>query len=271
MGPRRRGDRRAAGGRPPVTIWLDHVLLVLLAALFPLWAVTFGFRRLKLASREELPRVRLLVYRRAMTIQWSLALIVIGLWVARGRGWTDLGLVPRMTGGLIGVAAGLAVAAFLVLRQRAGVLRDDEALARVRAQLGPLELMLPHSAHELGWFFRLSVTAGVCEELLYRGFLFWYLGHWLGPLPAAGVSALLFGIGHSYQGPRGILLTTAVGAFLSAIYAVTGSLIAPMVAHALMDIHSGDLGYAAFRRARELEEKAPQEPPAAESAHAPVV
>jgi membrane protease YdiL (CAAX protease family) len=104
------------------------------------------------------------------------------------------------------------------------------------------------------------VTAGICEEILYRGYLFWYLGHRLEPIPTLVVASVIFGFGHTYQGLRGVLLTTAVGAFLGLAYGVTGSLFAPMLIHALMDLHSGHLGYVAFRRERELLAEATAEP-----------
>ena len=253
-------------------IWLDHAIFAFLAAFLPIWAITFGFRRLKRATVDELPRVRLSVYRRAMVMEWTLSALVLALWAWRGRGWETLGIVPRLTPGLIGVAAGLAIVVIYLFRQRSKALADDESLSRIRDQLRRLELMLPHTAEELRIFYRLSVTAGVCEELLYRGFLLWYLGHWFGPLPAVGVGAVLFGIGHSYQGTRGILLTAAVGAFMGAIYLVTGSIVAPMVIHALMDIHSGHLAYVAFRREREaLAEPPPIEPTGGETVHDPIV
>jgi len=113
---------------------------------------------------------------------------------------------------------------------------------------------MPHTPTELRRFYGLSVTAGVCEELLYRGFLIAYLVHWFGLIPAAGISAVIFGLGHLYQGWRGVLTTGAVGAFLAAVYLLTGSLLASMVLHALMDVHSGNLAFHAFTR----------EPPASE-------
>jgi membrane protease YdiL (CAAX protease family) len=227
---------------------LDHVLFVTLAVLFPLRASTFGFRRIQLASAEERPRVRLSVYRQAMVIQWTLALVALGLWVANRREWVGLGLVPRFGWGLGGVLAGALIAGFAVARQRRQVMEDDEALARLRGRMSRLEVMLPHSREELSLFFKLAVTAGICEELLYRGYLIWYLSHWFTFYPAAALAALVFGIGHVYQGWRGVITTGIVGAFLSAVYLVSGSLYAGMVLHALMDAHSGHLMQVAYER-----------------------
>jgi membrane protease YdiL (CAAX protease family) len=231
---------------------LDHALFVVLAVLFPLRAGTFGFRRLQLASVGERPRVRRSVYRQAIAIQWGLTLAALGLWVALRREWDAIGLVPRLGWGLAGVLVGMLAAGLAVLRQRRQALADDDSLALLRRRMGRLELMLPHTREELALFLKLSLTAGICEELLYRGYLIWYLSHWLPIYPAAALASLLFGIGHLYQGWRGVLTTGFVGAFLSAVYLLTGSLYAGMVFHALMDAHSGQLMQAAYERERAL-------------------
>ncbi len=230
-----------------VPTWIDHALFALLAALFPIWATTFGFRRLKRASPSDLPRVRLSVYRTAIALQWTLVLVLAVVWVYFGRPASGLGLAPRLTPGLVGVAVGMAIVIVFMLRQRAEAVRDPESLAQVRTRLRRLERLLPRTSRELAWFYRLSLTAGICEELLYRGFLIWYLGHWFGLLQATGLAAAFFGLGHAYHGWLGILLTPVVGVFLCCVYLLTGSLFASMVIHALMDMHSGHLGYVALR------------------------
>lgn len=239
----------------------DIVLFVLLAVLFPVWAALFGLRRLRRAPVEQLSRARLWLYRRAIAIQWALTFAVIAHWIREQRPWNALGLGLRVTPGVIGVAVGLAIVIVLVLRQRAEALRSDDALEGVRRQLERLELILPRSPHELSWFYALSVTAGLCEEILYRGYVIWFLAHWMGVLPAIGVGAVVFGIAHAYQGPRGMLLTAFVGLFLGAVYWVSGSVWLGMLAHALMDLHSGHLGYVALNRAPARASEPPLETP----------
>lgn len=246
-------------------IWIDHVLFIVLALLFPIRASTFGYRRLRLASPEEQPRVRLSLYRQAVVLQWGLSAVAVAVWIVQRRLWATLGLEPVLSAGLLGVSLGLAVIVLVVQRQRQAALASDEALAQIRSRMGHLERMLPSSPEELRWFYRLSVTAGVCEELLYRGYMMWYLAHWTGLFQAAGIASLIFGVGHAYQGWRGVLGTTLLGAFLAGVFIVTGSLYAPMLVHALMDIHSGHLSYVAFRRGRELRDEGasrdPDQPP----------
>ena len=176
----------------------------------------------------------------------------LALWAWQDRPWAALGLIPRLTWGLAGVAVGFAIVAAYVLVQRKQALEDGEALARLRRQMRNLERMMPRSDEEGRWFGRLAVTAGICEELLYRGYLIWYLSHWIDIYWAAALASLLFGVGHAYQGVRGILTTTLVGLFLSAVYLLTGSLYPGMIMHALMDAHSGHLMQVAYERERSI-------------------
>lgn len=227
-------------------IALDHVLALILAVFFPLRAALFGYRRLTAADPADVPRVRLWLYRQGIAIQWTLVALTLVLWAWRGRLWFALGLVPRLTWGLIGVTIGLTIVVVYVLIQRRRALEDAEALSRLRRQLQNMERMMPRSDYEMRWFKRLSVTAGICEELLYRGYLLWYLSHWLPLVPSVLVAALVFGVGHAYQGVRGVALTTLVGLFMSGIYLVSGSLVACMVFHALMDLHAGHVARVAL-------------------------
>ena len=261
--------------------WPDHLLFVVLAVVFPVRAAFFGLRPLQRASESDLPRVKLAVYRRAIALQWTAVALVALLWLLTHRSWSSLGLVPRLGGGLLGVVVGLAIMVAVLLRQGALAPGDDAALERVRQRsqgldsdltveryrqasaalervrqrTRHLERMLPTTLRERSWFFALAGTAGVCEEVLYRGYLIWYLVAWawlFAPhqsfLVAAVASSLLFGVGHAYQGARGILLTLAVGGFLAAIYWITRSLFAGMLIHALMDLHAGYLSHLAYSR-----------------------
>jgi membrane protease YdiL (CAAX protease family) len=96
----------------------------------------------------------------------------------------------------------------------------------------------------------LACTAGVSEEFLYRGFLIavfvrLFADSTLSVWIAALLSSALFGIGHLYQGKRGIITTFIVGILFSAIRIWSGSLVPAMVAHAAVDLVAG-LGVAKF-------------------------
>jgi membrane protease YdiL (CAAX protease family) len=227
---------------------LDHLLVVVLAAFFPIRAATFGYRRLSMAPIDHVPDVRRGLYQQAIALQWGLTAVVLAIWRAAGRSATALGLEPRdprlVAWGLLG--AGVIALAFWIVRRR--VRSDAEALDRVLLRLGNIERMLPHTQRDKRMFHLVSLTAGICEELLYRGYLLWYLGHWLPVVPAVALASLIFGIGHSYQGIKGVLATGFVGAAMAMIYLACGSLWPAMAVHAVIDMHAGELAYAALSR-----------------------
>src|SRR5260370_23095859 len=101
---------------------------------------------------------------------------------------------------LIGGAATIAALQWLNLR------RVGRIPVEARGSLQALaERLLPQSTVELLPYLALAITAGLCEEFLYRGFA-------MAVLVRAGlqawavvlISSILFGLAHSYQGRGGI-------------------------------------------------------------------
>jgi membrane protease YdiL (CAAX protease family) len=79
-----------------------------------------------------------------------------------------------------------------------------------------------------------TVIAPVCEETLFRGYVFAALSKWRGWLPAAAVTGLLFGGVHAGSAPVADLIPLAVLGFaLCWLYRRTGSLYPCIVAHSL--------------------------------------
>lgn len=224
---------------------VDHVLVVMIVVGLPLRALR-GIRTLNAAAEDALPAVRRGLWWRAILSQWLLVLAVLALWFATRRSPVTLALVLRPTMGLLGVLVGVTTIASLVLRQRGALGRDDTLRARVRARLAPVARLMPRDARDFPLFALLACTAGLCEEFLFRGFLFWYAAHFMPFAAAAIAQAVVFGICHLYQGPRGVLLTTLAGLFLTGVLLVTGSLWPAMLIHALMDLHAGDLARRVF-------------------------
>jgi membrane protease YdiL (CAAX protease family) len=182
------------------------------------------------------PAARLQHYRRGIAFEWVGAALVgfLGLLAhSRVRSLWPPGsdtAVGKQVPGL--VVALVAITAFY----RFGGPATRRALA---VQLRPVAALLPRTAAERRMFALLALTAGICEEVLYRGFglaaLRWAapgLGH-----PALIVlTAVAFGLAHLYQGPVGVALTGLVGAYLAWIAIATGSLVPVMVLHALLDL-----------------------------------
>lgn len=81
----------------------------------------------------------------------------------------------------------------------------------------------------------LGVTAGICEELLFRGAIQFAAMRWLSVAGAIGVAAAIFGAAH-YVTWWYAILATAAGLYLGWLFAATDSLVAPAAAHAFYDV-----------------------------------
>lgn len=97
----------------------------------------------------------------------------------------------------------------------------------------------PATWPERRWYAFLSITAGICEETLYRGFLL----HYLYVLPftlnltlALFISSAIFGLGHLYQGIGGAASTVVAGVLFGFLFLLTGNLLLPVVFHSAIDL-----------------------------------
>ncbi len=100
--------------------------------------------------------------------------------------------------------------------------------------------LLAHRLAEIPVWIALSLTAGFAEELVFRGYLQRQMHAATGSAAFALVSqALLFGIGHAYQGVDACARITIFGLLYGMVAMWRKSLRPGMIAHALSDIVAG--------------------------------
>lgn len=229
--------------------WDFVLILAVLGVLVP-WRGAVRVREL-LAAPALSTMDRLTIYASTIAMQWALAALVAWRCFAHGISLREVGIAvpsPGLT---------FAVTATLTLLLAAQQLFSLRALSRVpRAEQGLVGEMarklLPQDSLEALAFVGLVVTVAVCEEFLYRGFVFIAFYRAFGDSAAAAIagSALLFAAAHAYQGRRGIIVTFVVGLVFAGVRLWTGSLVAPMVAHLVTDLIAGLLAPRMLRGAR---------------------
>jgi len=208
-------------------IWAAMLAAFLLATL-PCLAVA----QLQLVDPEELDRMAAYMGS-AVTILVLAAMALLIGWEEpglqqMGLGRMDLAELALWSGGLTLAGVGLMVA----FRLGAGVTGWRES-AMVR-------WMMPQTRQERAAFTAISATAGLGEEITYRGFLIPLLGGALGgPWTAALLTSLSFGVLHAYQGATGMVRAAMLGLVFAASFLITGSLWPAIVAHAMINIVSG--------------------------------
>jgi len=215
-------------------------LLLTLTILLPAIGV-WDYRRLMQRLREDRDNARLEAYLWTIGLQWTLTLGFLGWWFLLGGELAPLRLVPAAEG-LQWLIIGAGVAAcVLILLQMAAVLRSPEKLDEVRRQAGDMCGIAPQSTKEKRVFALLAITAGICEEILFRGLLMAALAEVAGTWPAVVLSTAIFGLGHAYQGWKGIGKTAAAGLVMALLAVGSGSLFVPILLHAVGDLTSGHM------------------------------
>jgi membrane protease YdiL (CAAX protease family) len=177
-------------------------------------------------------------YLRGIVGEWLAVAVIVLVGGLTDRGPASIGLAggphrlrAAVCVAVVAVALGVSAVAF---RTGGESMRD-----RLRGQARGFRALLPRTGMEKLYFTGYAVTAGVCEELMFRGFGFAYL-RWLWPSASAAavviVTAAAFGLVHWYQGRRGVVVTGALGVAFGWVTIFTGTLLPAMVLHALMDL-----------------------------------
>ena len=103
-----------------------------------------------------------------------------------------------------------------------------------------VRFFLPQTPLEISLWILLSMTAGFCEEFIFRGYLQKQLRAWLSSVPMAVVfSALAFGAGHIYQGAKSATVITVYGLLFGILAEWRKSLRPGMLTHAWHDTVTG--------------------------------
>lgn len=224
-----------------MSVWLLHALFCLLL-IIP-WQSIKGIRLLnRLVVRD--PEARMAFYRNAVASQWVLALLALSLmWNVDADYVRRLFSVNFTADSLL--VAGLSLLVLMTQSPLVPFVRERmETSASMKRALYPIRNILPRSAAEKNLWITVAITAGVCEEILFRGFLFFYAQSTLG-LEVAGAIALssaVFAIGHLYQGNANMLRVGVIGVIFGVVFTVSDNLIWCIALHALLDLGALRMG-----------------------------
>jgi uncharacterized protein len=175
---------------------------------------------------------RVLIYERTIFFEWLvLALVVAGVWLHGssltnifGERWRSLRQVFTDIGiALIFLVASIAVLSILGAHTKA----PDTAT----------QFLLPHGRLESTLWVLMSLTAGICEEAIFRGYLQRQFVA-LTKSAAFGIflSAAAFGAAHAYQGLLDAVQIAVLGAMLGALAWWRKTVRPGMISHAAQDI-----------------------------------
>jgi hypothetical protein len=215
-------------------VWHTAVVLLFLLAMVTLtkyWVASGHFEQ----AHSRLPG-----YIVTMIMEWLIvAFIALG---PRWRGASLRTLTGKNPLGWRSIARDLGLAAAYLLAANIVL----AILGYILAHFGPasdnaaLKNLLPHTLLENATFLLLALTAGICEEMIFRGYLQHQLTAWTRNA-AAGIvlQGIIFGVAHAYQGSTQILVIAVYGCMFGSLAYWRKSLRPGMLAHFLQDSVGG--------------------------------
>jgi membrane protease YdiL (CAAX protease family) len=165
-----------------------------------------------------------------------LALIVVCVVLARVSGLPDAqfgwGAAELARGIVVGLVVGITVAVIVPLLTHLAVARFGAGI------YSPIVVRSVIPRHRCEWLLvpLALVPAVLLEELLFRSLLLGGFGVFASPLLLAVVWSIIFGAMHLPQGALGIVVAAALGVLLSVLFLVTQNLIAPLIAHYVINL-----------------------------------
>lgn len=206
--------------------WAARVWAAVLLVPLPALMVT---QARMIRMMESLPRTQ--AYVSSIVSLWILAALTLAAAWAAGYTPARIGLAGDPGTRTLLIALGLTAAGIAVLFAfRLAGFREGAVLRE----------LLPVTASDRMLFLGVSATAGICEEMVFRGFLLNALQDGTGStVLAVLLSSGAFGVVHAYQRPLGALRAALLGGLLAIPVLLDGSLYAAILAHTLIDVLSG--------------------------------
>ncbi len=215
--------------RRSVMTWLTLFCLVILYPVTSIFGVDDPTALLQNLDNE----LRMILFLSTIVVQWLIFSVIFATSYVENTGLAGLGFKRLRLIDFFWAAAFFG-AAILILSGLA------ELLAFLGMPMhGEIKFLIPQdTTGRIVWVF-LSLTAGICEETAFRGYLMTRLrllggfNNWVIPTI---VSALVFGACHAYQGIPGFIVISIYGAMFSILFIYTRSIWPCIIAHFFQDL-----------------------------------
>ena len=208
-----------------------HTLAVLLAVLGFSALAALG-AHLRSMTQSGPPQRLVIGYTFAMVVEWlTVAFVWFGVRLRNvslgdliGGRWRNWRAVP----GDFGIAAVFFLASNVVSAILTSFLKVDPGKA--------VRDLLPHGGTEAAFYLAMALTAGICEEVIFRGYLQKQFTAMTGNAGAAVIAqGLLFAVFHGNQGLKFMAIIAMYGWLLGALAYWRRSVRPGMIAHFAQD------------------------------------
>lgn len=212
------------------------ILAGLVGIVYPLFfMLTYKKVNDKIKANDQF---RLKDYKQTIVIFWVLTSLILANSILE----TSLKLNFYPTFSITGIILFIVVCAFILFQSR-NTSVTAETFPLIKEKMGNVYPYLPKTQTELTWFTLLSISAGICEEIIFRLFLFTFLLEHAHISIAFVLTNIIFALSHIGSGKQNLLSSFILGLLFTAIYYFTDNIWIAIILHAGIDINTGLLGY----------------------------
>ena len=220
--------------------WLDHILAFVFCIAIPFYGAIQkrkGFHAISFNSEQKKR-----IYIAGSLSLFIMAAAVMVVWLLFQRPLAEIGLTqPRNFQSWWWMPIAFAL---VYLLDTTVTLSSKKGIDKTVDDWKKRTPFLPTKNNELPEYFLLCFSAGVFEEIVYRGYLVnycWYLfeGSNYQQVLAIFLPAFAFSIAHFYQGGKAVLKIFVLAVFFGYLYIYSGSLLMVMILHFLVDAIGG--------------------------------
>lgn len=242
--------------------WVDHILAFVFCIAIPIYGA--------IQRRKGVPGLSFnSEQKKGIYIAGSFSLFIMGaavmvVWLLFKRPVAEIGLTQPVN--FRSWWWMILVFALIYLLDTVVTLSSKKGIDKTIDEWKKRTPFLPTKNSELPEYFLLCFSAGVFEEIAYRGYLVtycWYLfeGSNYQQLLAVFLPAFAFSIAHFYQGGKAVLKIFVLAIFFGYMFIYSGSLLMVMILHFLVDAIGGllTIKYMNDNEARILDQEVPIE------------
>jgi len=220
--------------------WIDHILAFILCVAIPFYAARQRAGELsKIVFSSELKKR---IYISGSFSLFIMGAVVMSVWLLFKRPVSEIGLTQPVNIQLWWRLSIILV--FVYLLDAFVTLSSKKDIDKTVKNWKKRTPFLPTKKSELPEYLLLCFSAGVFEEIVYRGYLVnycWYLfeGYNYQRSLSVFLPALVFSIAHFYQGTKAVIKIFVLALFFGYIFIYSGSLLIVMILHFLIDAVGG--------------------------------
>jgi len=219
-----------------MTLNLTIIIVGLIGIIFPTY-ILLTYQKVN-ANINQDEKHRLTDYKQTLLIFWSLTLLILINYFVYKQ--PTFNFYPKFS--LVNIGLTILILTFSYFQYTTTKVAADSANT-VKQKLKDVYHYLPKTDKELKWFLLLSASAGICEEIMFRLFLFEFLKENANLIIAFLLTTIIFAITHIGSGKTNLISSFILGLLFSAIYYFTDNIWIAVLLHASIDINAGILGY----------------------------